>query len=104
MAQLRELVAQNPALIQPLIQQLAAANPQLAQLFAQNPEALVNALSEGGEEGEVEGEGVPGVQVVNITPEEQAAIERVSCGTWAATRMLMPGSVARARVFSRGCD
>lgn len=81
-AQLRELVAQNPGLLQPLIQQLAAANPQLAQLIAANPEALLNILSEGGEEGEVEREGLPGVQVVNITPEEQAAIERVSCGTW----------------------
>jgi hypothetical protein len=34
-------------------------------------------LGEGGEEG---GEG--GVQVVNVTPEEQAAIERVSWERW----------------------
>ncbi|KAA1473979.1 UV excision repair protein Rad23 [Dentipellis sp. KUC8613] len=76
-AQLRELVQQNPALIQPLIQQLAGANPQLAQLIASNPEALFQILG-GGEGGEFdEGELPPGTQVINVTPEEQAAIERL---------------------------
>lgn len=79
LTQLRELVTQNPAYIQPLIQQLTAANPQLGQLFADNPEALLNFLAE---EGEGEGEGGPGLQVVNVTPEEQAAIERVSWAPW----------------------
>ncbi|EIM82826.1 UV excision repair protein Rad23 [Stereum hirsutum FP-91666 SS1] len=80
-AQLRELVAQNPALIQPLIQQLAGSNPQLAQLIAQNPEALFQLL--GGENGldfEDDGEGgglPPGAQVINITEEERQAIERL---------------------------
>lgn len=82
-AQLRQLVQQNPALVQPLIQQLAAANPQLAETFANNPEALLNMLAASAEGGDGEGgegvPGLPGVQVVNITPEEQAAIERVSC-------------------------
>lgn len=81
-AQLRELVAQNPALIQPLIQQLAASNPQLAQLIAQNPEALLQLLGgEGGFDYDDEGgEGglPPGAQVINITEEERQAIERVS--------------------------
>lgn len=79
MAQLRQLVAQNPASLQPLIQQLAVANPQLAQMLASNPDALQHLLAELGGEGEGEGEGIPDVQIVNITPEEQAAIERVSC-------------------------
>ncbi|KXN90655.1 UV excision repair protein rhp23, partial [Leucoagaricus sp. SymC.cos] len=77
--QLRGLVAQNPALIQPLIQQLAAANPQLAQALAQNPELLFQILGnlEGGEgEGE-EGQLPPGVQAISVTPEERAAIERL---------------------------
>ncbi|KAN0091115.1 UV excision repair protein Rad23 [Tylopilus felleus] len=77
MAQLRDLVSQNPALIQPLIQQLAAANPQLAQSLAANPEELLNYLGGGGEGGEGSEEGLGGVQVVNVTPEEQAAIERL---------------------------
>ncbi|KAI0949213.1 hypothetical protein AcW1_008895 [Taiwanofungus camphoratus] len=76
--QLRELMAQNPALIQPLIQQLAASNPQLAQLFQQNPEALMQLLgAEGYEFGEGEGELPPGAHVINITEEERAAIERL---------------------------
>ncbi|KZT10724.1 UV excision repair protein Rad23 [Laetiporus sulphureus 93-53] len=78
MQQLRELVAQNPQLVQPLIQQLAASNPQLAQLLAQNPEAFLQLL--GGAEGfDFDGEeGVPpGAHVINITEEEQAAIQRL---------------------------
>ncbi|KAF8264427.1 hypothetical protein EI94DRAFT_1593267 [Lactarius quietus] len=73
---LLRLAAQNPALLQPVLQQITQSNPQLAQLLAQNPDALLNLLQEGaGEEGE---EGIPpGAQVVNVTPEERAAIERL---------------------------
>ncbi|OSX66108.1 hypothetical protein POSPLADRAFT_1131594 [Postia placenta MAD-698-R-SB12] len=74
--QLRELIMQNPALAQPLIQQLAASNPQLAQLFAQNPEALLQLLG-GGDDLEGEGGLPPGAQVVHVTEEEQAAIQRL---------------------------
>ncbi|KAG9316587.1 ubiquitin-related domain-containing protein [Chiua virens] len=49
-AQLRELVQQNPALLQPLVQQLAAANPQLAQILAENPQAALDYLSNAGGE------------------------------------------------------
>lgn len=70
-------------MIQPVIQQLAAQNPQIAQAIAQNPEALMQLLGggPGGEgEGEWEGEGdlPPGAHVVSVTEEERAAIERVS--------------------------
>ena len=101
--QLRELVRQNHALLQPMIQQLAASNPQLAQSLASNPEELLNILAGAGEDGE-EGEGLPGVQVVNITAEEQAAIERVSCGKrW--TKEVADGNPApSARLFSRCGD
>ncbi|KAG9125116.1 hypothetical protein FRC07_008912 [Ceratobasidium sp. 392] len=76
---IQRLVAQNPAMIQPLIQQLAQANPAIAEQLTQNPELLYQLL--GGippGEGE-EGEEVypPGTHVVNITPEEAAAIERL---------------------------
>ncbi|KAI9455448.1 hypothetical protein BJY52DRAFT_1151682 [Lactarius psammicola] len=83
---IRGLVAQNPALLQPMIQQLAASDPQLAQALASNPEALLNLLASnpealgllgGGEEDE-DGEPIPpGAHVVNVTPEERAAIERL---------------------------
>ena len=73
--QLRDLVDQNPALIQPLIQQLATSNPAIAQLLAQNPEALFQLLGppEMDEEGNTPGPS----QVISVTEEERAAIERV---------------------------
>jgi UV excision repair protein RAD23 len=76
---IQQMVAQNPAMIQPLIQQLAQANPAIAQQLTQNPELLYQLLGgiEPGEDGE-EGQYPPGTHVVNITPEEAAAIERVS--------------------------
>ena len=84
LTQLRELVTQNPSLLQPMIQQLAQSNPQLAQYLEQNPEALMQLLANFGGEG-LEGDDAlggpgqlpPGAQVVHITPEERDAIERV---------------------------
>ncbi|KAL0956275.1 hypothetical protein HGRIS_002433 [Hohenbuehelia grisea] len=76
-AQLRDLVRQNPALVQPILQQMATQNPGLAQTLAANPNALMQLL--GGDEGDLEGEGdiPPGAQVLAVTPEERAAIERL---------------------------
>ena len=62
-------------MVQPLLQQLAQANPQLAQMLAQNPEALAQLLGTEGEDGE---HLPPGTQVVQVSEEERAAIERVS--------------------------
>ena len=67
---LRELASQNPALLQPVIQQLAQSNPQLAQVLQSNPEALLDILGGGGGGGE-------GSHVLDVTPEEHAAIQRV---------------------------
>ncbi|WWC98636.1 UV excision repair protein Rad23 [Kwoniella sp. B9012] len=76
--QIRELVQQNPALIQPLLQQIAASNPQLAQLINENPQALYELLGAGGEgDEEDEGFGGPQVMQVNLTQEEAAAVERL---------------------------
>ncbi|KAL5507245.1 RAD23 [Sanghuangporus vaninii] len=81
--QLRNTVMQNPALLQPMIQQIAQSNPQLAQYLEQNPEALLQFLGAlGGEGGFEEGEGgegglPPGTHVLQVTPEERAAIERL---------------------------
>ncbi|KAJ3903800.1 hypothetical protein F5879DRAFT_802944 [Lentinula edodes] len=76
MQQLRQHLASNPEAIQPLVQSIAAQNPGLAQLLASNPEALMNLLGGGDLEGE-EGDLPPGAQVVNVTEEERAAIERL---------------------------
>ncbi|OBZ70858.1 UV excision repair protein rhp23 [Grifola frondosa] len=76
--QLRELMQTNPALAQPLIQQLAASNPHLAQAFAQNPEALMQLLGGNLEFGDDEEGGIPpGAQVIQVTEEERAAIQRL---------------------------
>lgn len=79
LAALRELAGQNPALLQPVIQQLAQNNPQLAQALASDPNALLDLLGGGGLGEGDDGEPIPpGAHVVNVTPEERAAIERVS--------------------------
>lgn len=67
-------------MIQPLIQHLASANPQLAQMIAQNPEALYELLGGAGEGEEDDDYGMGGQNVVHVdlTPDEAAAVERVS--------------------------
>lgn len=73
--EMRRMVQQQPHLLEPLIQQLAASNPQLAALITQNSEAFLHLLGEGLEEGG----GVPeGATEIQVTPEEQDAIERLS--------------------------
>jgi UV excision repair protein RAD23 len=75
--QLRQQMAQNPALIQPLIQQLASQNPAIAQMIAQNPEALFQLLGIELDESEEGGPVPPGAHVVSVTEEERAAIQRL---------------------------
>ena len=61
-SQFRELAAQNPAILQNIIQRAAGGNPALAGLTAdQLMEIFLN-------------EGAP---VIQVTAEERAAIERV---------------------------
>jgi UV excision repair protein RAD23 len=79
MQQLREQIVQNPTLLQYLIQQLGSQNPSIAQMLADNPEALLQHL--GIEHDVADGEDTsipPGAQVVSVTEEERAAIERAS--------------------------
>lgn len=75
---IRQAVQENPALIQPLLQQIAASNPALAQVINQNPQALYDllGLSDDDLEG---GEDYGGQQVmqVDLTHDEAAAVERV---------------------------
>ena len=44
--QLRQLVQQQPAMLEPILQQVAEGNPQLAQMIGQNQEQFLQLLSE----------------------------------------------------------
>lgn len=76
--QLREQIVQNPALLQYLIQQLGSHNPSIAQMLADNPEALLQQLGIEHDVAESDGNSIPpGAQVVSVTEEERAAIQRL---------------------------
>jgi hypothetical protein len=101
-AQLRQMVRANPALLQPMIQALAATQPELVQVsvcnvracarthasvvqvITQNQEAFINMLNaddddENAEDDDIMGAAgnVPGAVTVQLTAEEHAAIESV---------------------------
>lgn len=44
--QLRQLVQQQPAMLEPILQQVAEGNPQLAQIIGQNQEQFLQLLAE----------------------------------------------------------
>ncbi|UZJ56601.1 hypothetical protein CBS101457_005921 [Exobasidium rhododendri] len=80
LAQLRQLVQQNPAALNPLVQALAQSNPRLASAMAEDPEGVLNLLAAGaaggggGEEGE-EGMTLPAMDELN--PEDRTAVEQI---------------------------
>lgn len=71
--QLRGIVQQQPQMLEPILQQVSAGNPQLAQLIGQYPDQFLQLL---GEESDVPLP--PGAQEISVTEAERAAIERVS--------------------------
>ncbi|KAL2752833.1 hypothetical protein ACRALDRAFT_2029969 [Sodiomyces alcalophilus JCM 7366] len=74
--QLRQVVQQQPQMLEPILQQLGAGNPQLAQLIASNPQRFIELLSE---EGDDDVPLPPGAQTISVTEEERDAIDRL-CG------------------------
>ncbi|KNE66152.1 UV excision repair protein Rad23 [Allomyces macrogynus ATCC 38327] len=81
-AQLRQMIQQNPQLLQPILGQLAASNPALMAMLQQNPQAVLSALL--GEDvmlddaSDDEGGALPpGVQQIAVTEEDRAAIDRL---------------------------
>lgn len=76
--QLRQVVQQQPQMLEPILQQLGAGNPQLAQLISQNPQQFLALL---GEEGDDDAPLPPGAQAIAVTEEERDAIERVRIGS-----------------------
>ena len=74
--QLRQVVQQQPQMLEPILQQVAQGNPQLSQMIQNNPEQFLQLLAEGG--GDDDAPMPPGAQAVSVTEEERDAIERVS--------------------------
>lgn len=61
-------------MLEPILQQLGAGNPQLAQLIASNPDQFLQLL---GESADDDVPLPPGAQAISVTEEERDAIERV---------------------------
>lgn len=68
-------------MLEPILQQVGAGNPQLAQLIGQNPDQFLQLLSEDADE---DAPLPPNAQAVSVTEEEREAIERVSSSSIAA--------------------
>ncbi|KAJ5095090.1 UV excision repair protein (RadW) [Penicillium argentinense] len=73
--QLRQLVQQQPHMLEPILQQVAAGNPQIAQIIGQNSDQFLQLLSEDLEDDEAALP--PGTQAISVTEEERDAIERL---------------------------
>ncbi|KAK4204372.1 XPC-binding domain-containing protein [Triangularia verruculosa] len=73
--QLRQVVQQQPGMLEQILQQLSAGNPQLAQTIAQNPEQFLQLLSESGDD---DAPLPPGAHQISVTEEERDAIERLA--------------------------
>jgi len=89
MIQLRQLVQQNPNLLQPFLQQLGQSNPGLLAQLTSNPTLLMSFLAEGAEGIEDDADFPAGLlgagaggpedqhQYVQVSQEERDAIERL---------------------------
>jgi len=79
LANMRQVMSQNPAMTQALIQQIAASNPALLQQLGANPEQVIADVLQSAGDGQEDDEGPvpPGAHVVSVTLEERAAIERL---------------------------
>ncbi|KAJ3117383.1 UV excision repair protein RAD23 B [Nowakowskiella sp. JEL0407] len=81
--QLRQLVQAQPHLLEPMLQSLAASNPQLLNLINTNQEAFLQLLNEGDDGDDAAAAdalaalGGGGQTVIQITPEENEAVQRL---------------------------
>ncbi|KAJ3103730.1 hypothetical protein HDU97_009904 [Phlyctochytrium planicorne] len=76
----RNLIRNQPALLQPLLQQIGSTQPELLQAITQNQDAFMQMLGDGGDGGDDEGgDGAPpGTQYISVSPEEEQAINRLA--------------------------
>jgi UV excision repair protein RAD23 len=73
--QLRQIVQQQPQMLEPILQQVGAGNPQLAAMIADRPEEFLRLLAE--DQGDDDAALPPGAQAIQVTEEEREAIERL---------------------------
>jgi UV excision repair protein RAD23 len=83
--QVRQLMSSNPQMLQTIIQQLRNTNPQLFNLINQYPQEFIQILQQGipaageGAGGGDAGAARPGGPgVIQVTPEEKEAIDRLA--------------------------
>lgn len=77
--QLRQIVQTQPRMLEPILQQVGAGNPELAQTIGENPDQFLRLLSEDtGDDMPLP----PGAQEISVTEEERDAIERVSLSSF----------------------
>lgn len=86
LATLRAALQNNPELIQPMLDQLSASNPQIAEMIEQDPEGFMrHFLGTGGDDDdlgfEIEGEGAEGEEAgavrIALTEQDESAINRL---------------------------
>lgn len=95
--QLRQIVQSQPQMLEPILQQVGAGNPQLAQLIGQNPDQFLQLLAE-----DTEGDTPlpPGAQEISVTEDERNAIERVSRFFLSSTHRLVYANIQSSYAFS----
>lgn len=72
--QLRQIVQTQPRMLEPILQQVGAGNPDLARLIGEHPDQFLQLLSEdAGDDMPLP----PGAQEISVTEEERDAIERL---------------------------
>eukprot|EP01103_Thecamoeba_quadrilineata_P018033 TRINITY_DN665_c0_g1_i4.p1 TRINITY_DN665_c0_g1~~TRINITY_DN665_c0_g1_i4.p1 ORF type:complete len:216 (+),score=55.32 TRINITY_DN665_c0_g1_i4:591-1238(+) len=75
---LRQTIQQQPNLLQPIMQQLIASNPDLLSVINQNQEEFYRLLNEPvGAPGAPQSAQGGGPQYIQVTPEEKEAIDRL---------------------------
>ncbi|EEF49273.1 uv excision repair protein rad23, putative [Ricinus communis] len=77
---LRSMVQANPQILQPMLQELGKQNPQLLRMIQEHHAEFLQLLNEPleGSEGDIFDQGEQDMpHAINVTPAEQAAIERL---------------------------
>ena len=78
-AQIKQLIRNNPSSLPLILQQISQTSPEFSQIIAQNPDTFQRVIMEdGGQEGQGMVPPPPPPVAIQVTPEEAAAIERVT--------------------------